>query len=56
MKDCHCCEARIPEHASHCPHCRERQKRGQFLPQLTIMTAAAGVGLAVILQSCPALS
>ncbi len=55
MKNCHCCNAMIPDHARHCPHCRERQKRGQILPQLTIMGVAAGVAVAILMQSCPAL-
>ena len=53
MKLCRLCDAHIPDHARHCPHCRSRQRRREFLPQLTLVAAAGAVAVAALVESCP---
>lgn len=55
MKPCHHCETHIPDHARHCPHCRKRQKGGNWGPQATLVAAASAVAGAVLSQNCPEL-
>lgn len=53
MKPCRLCDAHIPDHARHCPHCRQRQRRVQIFPQALLVTASVGAGVAVLLEACP---
>lgn len=53
MKPCRHCDYHIPEHARHCPHCRQRQKHGEWLPQLLLVAATAAAAVAIVAEGCP---
>lgn len=53
MKPCHHCDYHIPDHAADCPHCRRRQKRGDWMPQVLLVMAAGAAAAAVLLEGCP---
>lgn len=55
MKPCRHCDIHIPDHAHDCPHCRRRQPRADWLPQLLLVGAAAAAAVAVLLEGCPGL-
>ncbi len=55
LKPCKYCESHIPDHSRHCPHCRVRQRRGNWFPQALLVAASAGVAGAVLAEGCPAL-
>jgi RNA polymerase subunit RPABC4/transcription elongation factor Spt4 len=52
MKHCHECEVMIPDHAHHCPHCRRRQRRGEWQLQAVLLLAAAAAAIAVLAETC----
>lgn len=43
----------IPDHSHRCPHCRERQRRGERVPQLVLVGAALAAAVAVLVENCP---
>ncbi|MFQ5888912.1 MAG: hypothetical protein ACE5JR_02545 [Gemmatimonadota bacterium] len=53
MKTCRECDAMIPDHSHRCPHCRERQRRGERVPQLVLVGAALAAAVAVLVENCP---
>ena len=53
MKQCRQCEAVIPDDAKLCPHCRVAQKRGEWLPQATLVGTSIAAALAILLESGP---
>ena len=55
MKQCPKCEAVIPDQAKLCPHCRVAQKRGDLLPQATLIGVSVLAAVAVLLDACPSL-
>ena len=55
MKQCPKCEAVIPDQAKLCPHCRVSQKRGDLLPQATLIGVSLLAAIAVLLDGCPSL-
>jgi predicted nucleic acid-binding Zn ribbon protein len=55
MKQCPKCEAVIPDEAKLCPHCRLAQKRGDRLPQMTLVGFSLVAAVAVLFDACPSL-
>ena len=55
MKQCRKCEAIIPDDARLCPHCRVAQKRGDWLPQATLVGMSVAAAVAVLMEGCPRL-
>lgn len=53
MKQCRECEAVIPDDAKLCPHCRVAQRRGDWLPQATLVGMSVAAAVAVLLEGCP---
>jgi RNA polymerase subunit RPABC4/transcription elongation factor Spt4 len=53
MKQCRKCEAVIPDDAKLCPHCRVDQKRGDWLPQATLVGFSIAAAVAVLVEGCP---
>ncbi len=53
MKQCRECESIIPDDAKLCPHCRVSQRRGDWLPQATLVGLSVAAAAAVLLEACP---
>ena len=52
MKLCRSCDVMIPDHAHRCPHCRQRQRRGEWQLQAVLFSAALTAALAVLAETC----
>lgn len=52
MKQCQRCEIMIPDHAHSCPHCRKRQRRGEWQLQAVLLSAAIAAAVAVLAETC----
>lgn len=52
MKLCKSCDVMIPDHAHHCPHCRQRQRHGEWQLQAVLLSAALTAALAVLVETC----
>ncbi len=52
MKLCRSCDVLIPDHAHRCPHCRQRQRRGEWQFQAVLFSAALTAALAVLAETC----
>ncbi len=53
MKQCRNCEAVIPDDAKLCPHCRVAQRRGDWLPQATLVGMSLAAAIAILIEGCP---
>jgi len=53
MRRCRECDAVIPGDAKLCPHCRVAQRRGDWLPQATLVGLSVAAAVAVLLEGCP---